>query len=196
MSHGSSSPVRIRHLAPVERDPSRSVRDHRSARCGRDGGGLQGSGHAPRTGRGDQGVAGAPPESPDSADASSARPGRSRNSNIPNLCALYDIGYQDGVRLPGHGVPRWRDPRRPASKRGALPIRAGPADRLRSIAERASPGAPPGYRPPRPQTRNVMLTSTRGEAPGLRPGEATLRTGASRDDETSGMAGTLDRDRA
>ncbi len=32
--------------------------------------------------------------------------------NHPHICALYDVGHQDGDRLPGDGVPRGRDARR------------------------------------------------------------------------------------
>ena len=39
--------------------------------------------------------------------------------NHPHICTLFDVGDQDGRAVPGHGVSRRRDARRPAHARAA-----------------------------------------------------------------------------
>ncbi len=77
----------------------------------------------------------------------------------PHICALYDVGHEDGRRVPRHGVPRGRDARGPARPR-LSPARAGaPVSGSRSPTRstgriaRASSTATSSR-------RNVMLTKS------------------------------------
>ena len=86
----------------------------------------------------------------------------------PHICTLYDVGHQDGDRLPGHGVPGGRDARSSGCDAG----------RCRSTRPCATPSRSPtrwtgrtaqGDRPPRPQARQRDADQDGRQAARLRP---------------------------
>ena len=110
------------------------------------------------------------PPTPSVASASSARRRDLAPSTIRTSARSTTSVTRDGDRLPGHGVSRGRDARRPAA-RGALPLDQVLALRDRD-RRRARQGAPAGHRPSRPEARQRHADEDGREAARLRPGEA------------------------
>ena len=89
----------------------------------------------------------------------------------PHICTLYDVGHQDGHRLPRHGVPRGRDARGPPGK-GPLPAEQAPRYGI-EIADALDKAHRQRDRPPRPEARQRHADEVGREAARLRPGEGS-----------------------
>lgn len=96
----------------------------------------------------------------------------------PHICALFDIGQQDGVEYLSSGIPRRRDPRRQAEKRSALDRRVVEvcgADRRRAGESAQARGSAS-----RPETRQhqplfyVYIDSESGPGREVVPGQGVI----------------------
>ena len=148
---------------------ARSLRDRVAARRGRDGGGLQGAGHAARAdGRGQGAAAADMSASPEVRQRFEREAKTISQLSHPHICALYDVGregeieylvmeYLEGETLLG-----------PAGE-GSAAARADAALR-RGDRRRAGQGAPAGDRAPGPQARQRDDHEVGRQGSRLRPG--------------------------
>ena len=103
------------------------------------------------------------------ASASTAKPAPSSRLAHTNICALFDVGDQDGV---DYLVMELLDGETLAARlaQGAAARSTGPCDRDRH-RRRARRRAPRRHRPPRPQAGQRHADESRREAARLRPGQ-------------------------